>query len=213
MKERLVRIWFCTAQFLTIPSNFICTHLLRLQIIKPENLNIRTGTLIIANHQSKLDPFLISHHLAMQDWASAVPMRYPVTPEYMRGGFLSTLIKLLGGYNIGETPLQRLKGLAFTRELLKKQYSVLIFPEGKIDHTKNGVSTFQRGVEVLFSQNHPVVFARLTGLNSQNKFHFWQSGRATIEYSEYLGSDVPASQKTSAMMDFFGLDKRNANLS
>ena len=205
MKKRLLRIWFCFIQFLTIPANFCYSRATNLQVVRPPSFTIENGTLIVANHQSKWDPFLISYHIGISNWFTIVPLRYPVTPDYMLTGWLRFFITIFGGYSIGHTPLQKLKGLALTRELLREQYSVVLFPEGKISYTTDETDVFQRGVEMLFSYNYPVVFVRLSKLNSPDKFYFWQKNRPTIEYSNFLGSDIPAETKIKKMMEFYNL--------
>ena len=199
-----LRLWFCFTQLLTIVPNLIATFLLGLKISHAPGFKIEPGTLIVANHQSKFDPFLISYHVGYRNWLPLIPIRYPVTHEYMSGGILRIFISLLGGYNIGETPVQRLKGLARTRELLKSKYSVVIFPEGKINYTADDIDTFKRGVEMLFSYNYPVVFVRLEGLNRPLQFPFWSNKQnRSISYSAFYGEEVSANEKVSLMLQFY----------
>ena len=202
----LLKIWFVCIQFLTVPVNFVLTALLKLKIKRPDNFKIEHGTLIIANHQSKIDPFLISYHIGIKNWTTIVPLRYPVTPDYMNKPLMGFIIRLLGGYSIGENSLERLQKLLFTRQLLKQGYTVVLFPEGKIVRDKDMIAEFQRGVHVLFSENYPVVFVRLVGLNEKHKYRFWKNTRAHFEYSEFLGSDVPKERKVEAMMRFYEVE-------
>lgn len=203
MKDIFAKIWFSIAQLLTIPANFVLTRILKLKVSRPTGFKISRGTLIIANHQSKIDPFLISYHIGIKNWSTMIPIRYPVTHEYMELPILSFFIKLLGGYNIGKTAMERLKKLAFTRDLLKKGYSVVLFPEGKISREVEKINEFQRGAEMLFTYNYPVIFVKLTGLNDKHKYHFWKNKSTKFEYSEFLGVDVPAAKKVEAMMEFY----------
>jgi 1-acyl-sn-glycerol-3-phosphate acyltransferase len=153
-----------------------------------------------------MDPFLISYHIGVKNWTTIVPIRYPVTHEYMSGKIITLFIKLFGGYNIGETPLQRLKGLTLTRDLLRKKYSVVIFPEGKINYTEQEVAAFRKGVEMLFSYEYPVVFARLTHLNRKDRFAFWRSShRASIEYSRLFPQHSSKTEKINHMLTFFNI--------
>ena len=168
MKRPFLKVWFVFAQLLTIPANFFFTRLLKLQVSRPAHFKIEHGTLIIANHQSKIDPFLISYHVGFKHLMSALPIRYPVTPDFMNRPILGLCISLLGGYNIGETPLERLKKLLFTRDLLKQGYSIVLFPEGKIVRDQDMVEDFKKGANALFNENYPVVFVRLKGLNNKH---------------------------------------------
>ncbi len=201
----LAKTWFCWAQFLTIPFNILFTMLLKLKIERPNTFTIEHGTLIIANHQSKVDPFLISHHVGFQNLWKTLPIRYPVTPEYMNKPITGFIIRLLGGYSVGESSLERMQKLLYTRQLLKEGYTVVLFPEGKIVRDKDMVEQFQKGVHVLFSENYPMIFVRLTGLNDVHKYHFWKNSRALFEYSDFMGRNVSPEEKVRVMLNFYGL--------
>lgn len=206
MISTLFKAWFCTSQILTIPPNIIISLILRLQVTRPPGLKIKPGTLIIANHQSKIDPFLITYHLGWKNLPSVLPVRYPVLNIYMCRPILGAIIRLLGGYDIGSTALERLRGLARTRSLLKRGYSVLIFPEGKINYTANDIEQFKRGAEMLFSYNYPVLFVRLCNINGPNRWKFWRKHEHhQIIYSNCLDSSADTPLKIKLMMNFYGI--------
>jgi 1-acyl-sn-glycerol-3-phosphate acyltransferase len=206
MKSILLKTWFFWIQLCTIPVNFIFTLLLKLKIKRPTDLQIKHGTLIIANHQSKIDPFLISYHIGIKNLSKVLPIRYPVTPEYMQKPLTGFVIRLLGGYSIGENSMERLQKLLYTRQLLKSGYTVVIFPEGKIARDQDMIADFQRGVNVLFSENYPTVFVRLVGLNEKHKYRFWENSRAHFEYSHCYDAAVSKETKIAAMMRFYNMD-------
>jgi len=201
--RKALKIWFITMQLFTTPVNTVVTKLWKIQVIRPSDFKITHGTLIIANHQSKLDPFLISHHVGAKRWKNILPLRYPVTPYYMKKVPLGIFIRLLGGYNIGENPLERLKKLYLTKELLKEGNTIVIFPEGKITRDTDTVSEFQKGSEKLFAENYPVVFVKLTGINQINPWKFWMDHSPKIEYSQYYDESYDPAQKLAAMQEFF----------
>jgi 1-acyl-sn-glycerol-3-phosphate acyltransferase len=207
MPESFIRAWFYFTQYLTVPATIGFTILLKLKVERPDNLKLEKGTIIVSNHQSKLDPFLVTYHVGLGQWPHFLPIRYPVHHEFMRGGFVTTVIKALGGFDIGQTPLQKLQGLSRIRSLLKQNYSIVIFPEGKINYTTSEVDEFKRGVEMLFSKNYPVIFVRLENLNKPQKFHFWKkSVGSRMTYSQFYGCDVPVEEKKRAMLNFYGLN-------
>ena len=201
----LLRTWFVIIQFLTVPPNFVFTRILHLTVERPHDFKIPHGTLIIANHQSKIDPFLISYHVGIKNWTSIVPIRYPVTPDYMNKHIMGFIICLFGGYNIGNTPLERLKKLVYTRELLRQKYSVVLFPEGKIVRDRDRVAEFQKGAHMLFNENYPLVFVRLTGLNRKHYLRFWKNKDKNIKliYSKCYDETVDPKEKIEAMVSFF----------
>ena len=199
----VTRMWFRLIQIMTIPANAVVTWLLRLTIHRPQNLVVQQGTLIIANHQSKIDPFLISYHIGFKNIFRTIPIRYPVTPEYIRRPLLGKCIQLLGGYTIGETPIERLHQLIYTRTLLKSGYTVLLFPEGEINRDSDMVIDFKRGAHVLFNEQYPILLVRLTGLNKIHRFRFWKNKGASLTYSEYLDASHSPTDKIEYMEKFY----------
>jgi 1-acyl-sn-glycerol-3-phosphate acyltransferase len=203
VRNACVRSWFVCAQHCTIPANICVTILLRLKITRPHNFRIPQGTLIIANHQSRIDPFLISYHIGMHNLRHTLPIRYPVTPSYIRRPILGLIIRMLGGYDIGNSTIERLQRLIFTRDLLRKKYTIVLFPEGKIVRERNNIAAFQRGASMLFALQCPVVFVRLTGLNQHHRFYFWEGNKAHLTYSKVYEATLSAEEKILAMEQFF----------
>lgn len=203
MLNILLKLWFVCIQLMTIPVNFVLTRLLRITVKRPYDLRITHGTFIVANHQSKIDPFLITYHIGIRNWTNVVPVRYPVTPDYMERTILGFFIRLFGGYNIGTTVMERMQRLLLTRDFLRQGYTILLFPEGKIVRDSDMVADFERGAKVLFSENVPIVLVRLTGLNAKHKFHFWKNPSATLEYSECLSPEMSIEAKINRMLEFY----------
>jgi len=201
--DRLLKTWFIIAQISTIPVNFVISTLLKLKVERPSDLRLTKGMLVIANHQSKIDPFLISNHIGIKNLRFVLPIRYPVTPDFMSRTFLGFFISLLGGYNVGRNTMERLQKLIYTRNLIKKGYSIVLFPEGKIVPDVNIVTDFKKGANMLFNENYPVVFVRLIGLNNEHKFHFWKNNNTKLIYSKLYGSEVSKEEKIEAMIIFF----------
>lgn len=186
--------------------NPIYMYLCRIRIIRPNNFHIpKGGVLLISNHQSKFDPFAITCGVGMKNFVNSIcPTRYPVTSEYMRRPFLGRVISLIGGYDIGDTTVERMKKLLYTRELLvAKKQNVLIFPEGKINRTIDlSTEEFQKGVEILFRNNIPIIFVRLTNLNTITWLNFFKKTEKTIRYSNIL-INATSEEKMNKMIEFY----------
>ena len=203
--EFLLKAWFIFIQILTIPPNILVTFLLRLKVERPKDFKTSHGMLIIANHQSKLDPFLVSYHIGIKNVLRTIPIRYPVDHAFMSKPILGFCIRLLGGYDIGGNTIDRLKKLVFTRNLFRRGYTVLLFPEGKIIRNSDQIDEFKRGASALFNENYPVAFVRLTGLNTPHRFHFWKKTHAKLTYTTPINRDTPQNKKIDAMVKFFGM--------
>jgi 1-acyl-sn-glycerol-3-phosphate acyltransferase len=86
----------------------------------------------------------------------------------MRRPFLSTLIWCFGGYDIGETVLEKGKKLLYTRNLISSGYTVMLFPEGKIK--KDKIGEFKKGMHMLVQEDIPLLLVRISGIQSRFDF-------------------------------------------
>lgn len=189
-------------QMASIPYNIFLKYYFRVTVYRPPGLVVPPGTLILANHQSKIDPFLVTWNLGIRNLMAILPTRYPVTHEYMQRPFVGALIRFLGGYDIGATPLESAKKLLFTKSLLEHNRTVLLFPEGKIVREGNMHEEFRRGAHMLLSQKCPVVFVRLEGFNVASFRHPHASKKMHIHYSQILKSS-DTEYKVKEMERFF----------
>lgn len=117
--------------------------------------------------------------------------------------FFKYVLGSLGGYDIGENPIERMKKLLYTRDILRRKGSVLLFPEGRINKTGYiDCSQFKDGVAMLFYEETPIVFVRLTGF-----FGFsWRTpsgaGKRALEYSEVI-TEGTSEEKLLIMQGFY----------
>lgn len=190
-----------TTQFATYPIDWWLSRRIRLKAHVPQNFFVPRGTLVLANHRSLFDPFLVTYHLGPQNWLSSVPLRYPTTPDYARRPILGRAIAMLGAYDIGKTPVEKAKKLLYTRDLLDRSRTVLLFPEGKIVAEGHLVAEFQRGVNMLFARDYPTVFVRLSGFNTSAFLKPQEDLDAHIYFSTVMRGS-PA-EKIAAMETFF----------
>ncbi|MBU6214719.1 1-acyl-sn-glycerol-3-phosphate acyltransferase [Patescibacteria group bacterium] len=193
--------FFITTQIATCPVDWWLSRRIGLTVSIPRDLYVPPGTLVLANHRSMLDPFLVTYNLGHQNWLTAVPMRYPVTPDYARRPVLGRAMRLIGAYDIGKTKMERAKKLLFTRGLLDKQRTVLLFPEGRI--VEGGVITeeFHNGFKMLFAHDYPTLFVRLSGFTTDSFIHPKTVTDARIHYSPIIRGT--AETKLQYMSTFF----------
>jgi len=195
---------FITTQLATTPLDWWMSRRIGLRVHIPRNLYVPRGTLVLANHRSMLDPFLVTYHLGSQNWLTAVPTRYPMTSFYARRPIIGRALKMLGAYDIGKTPIERAKKLLFTRNLLHRQHTVLLFPEGKIVEEGTIVDEFQQGAKMLFAHDCPTLFVRLSGFDTSSFFHPETVTDARMVYSDIIRGD--AATKLERLREFFGTD-------
>ena len=193
---------FLTTQLATTPLDWWLSRRIGLRVHLPNNFSVPRGTLVLANHRSMLDPFLVTYHLGSQNWYTSVPTRYPMTPTYARRPVMGPALKMLGAYDIGKTSIERAKKLLFTRDLLDQKRTVLLFPEGRIvDDAGVIVEGFQQGAKMLFAHDYPTVFVRLSGFTTDSFLHPESVTDAQMRYSEVIRGD--AATKLKRLREFF----------
>lgn len=139
------------------------------QITHPENFwELKNGSLLVANHQSRMDPFLVLSCIPFGLFLRILPIKFPVLHKYMVNPYLSGSLKILGCYDIGKNSRENMVGFLYTRDLLKKGKTVFLFPEGKISKNGDEISNFKMGIEFFVKEAKNVVFARLKGFNKVN---------------------------------------------
>lgn len=85
--------------------------LLRITRVLPENLDeLSRGSLLIANHRSKMDPFVVLAHLPFFTFLRILPIRFPVHHDFMKRRIFRYTLPFLGSYDIGGTPWKKMLG-------------------------------------------------------------------------------------------------------
>lgn len=142
---------------------------------------LRRGALIVSNHQSKSDPFLLISCLPLRVALKILPARFPTAHDiYTSWRFnppFFPVLKFLGCFSIGDTTVRRTKSVFHIRQLLKTGRTVVLFPEGKINREIN-VSDLSKGVDFFVDSTHSVLFVRMKGLNEP------QPADCSVTYSE-----------------------------
>ncbi len=138
--------------------------------------SIKNGSLIISNHQSMLDPFVITAYLPFRDFLKIIPIRYPTSHRhFMKMPFLA----FFGAYSIGGDKRSKMLKLFLTREHLARGRSIMLFPEGKICYNPNeGMSEFQKGVTFLTDIANNVLIVRMEGFHSCDWIKLWRKHRS-----------------------------------
>jgi len=159
----------------------------------PKTLNkLRGGSLLISNHQSMADPFVILAHLPFLAFLHMLPIRFPTDDERFHHSYLNSrffpLMTLLGCYSIGKTNQEKMLALFYTRQLLEKGYSVCLFPEGQIAQEKD-VQALQKGVEFLKNAARSVIFVRMHGFYEKKNASFLFKKRS-ITFGEVLSGPL-----------------------
>ena len=143
----------------------------------PKNINkLQKGSLLVANHQSLLDPFIILAHIPLFTFIKILPISFPTCAQVMNKPILSRILKLFGCFNIGNNNKEKMLSLFYIRELLKQRRTVFLFPEGKMIKKEN-IGEFQQGIQFFINECRNAVFVRMKGFNKINMKNLINSNR------------------------------------
>ncbi len=203
MKRKMFNFGYTLVQLCSIPFQIFIIRYFYINVRRPKNFSLPHGVLFISNHQSRADPFLITYCVGFKNLPKILPVRFPITTKYMSRPLIKHFLSSLGGYDIGASPIERMKKLLYTRDILRRKGSVLLFPEGRINKTGYiDCTQFKDGVNVLFYENTPVVFVRLTGFLGFSWRTPSGAGKRTLEYSEVI-TEGTSEEKLLRMQEFY----------
>ncbi len=149
----------------------------------PEDID-RRAYVVVANHQSNIDPFLLSH----LPW----DMRWVAKEELFKLPLVGTLLRLSG-----DIPVKRGNGesvremVACCRDTLDRGLSVMMFPEGT--RTRDGqIGAFKDGAFRLAIEARvpvlPIAIEGTRGCLSKGSWHL-QGARARASILEPIATD------------------------
>lgn len=192
---------FIAFQGASVLAMYLITLAIRPEIKKPSNLIVPKGTLIIANHQSWIDPWLVCTNIGVWAILKILPLRFPVTHSIFGRKIAGSIIWLFGGFDIGTTDLDKAKKLLYIRDLLHNKYPVLIFPEGKRVNNPDEIAQFQRGFSVLAREDVPLLLVKIQGMDQYSLFRF-KKAPIILEYSEIIHTQ-DKEEKLAMILNFF----------
>lgn len=133
------------------------------------------GSLVIANHQSMVDPFIVMGNLPFFTFVRLLPVRFPTDHEYMASPVLGQALRFFGCYDVGATPRMRMCTLLKTCDLLRSGETVFLFPEGSI--ARSEMKEFNQGIEFFIREAQSVIFVRMDGFNEPIIHHVLETSR------------------------------------
>ena len=89
--------------------------------------------LIISNHQTQSDPFIITPFLPIFVRFKLLPYRYLITDNYLKKRHLRYFLYLCGCFSTSKEKNNDVKPLKLAQEYINKNQTVFIFPEGRLN--------------------------------------------------------------------------------
>lgn len=126
-REIRIFILIVTHILLAMPLRFI----FKIESIIECNLNNNKKYIIVANHPSKLDPFIILAALPLKEFIKLTPYVFVTSEKYLKKWYYKYLLRIWGCVsNIeknGKKPLHLLK------EKLDQNETIFLFPGGELE--------------------------------------------------------------------------------
>lgn len=119
--------------------------------------------LLYSNHQSKLDPFIITASLPLRTIKQLLPFRFFVENSYFKGSS-KVFVNVLGGFPAHYEP-NKLYGLDRARSLIASNQTVVIFPPGK--RTREHIA--KSGVSILATE--PNIYLIPVNIDWKHRWH------------------------------------------
>lgn len=139
--------------------------------IKNESKKLNKGIIIAANHQSRLDLFLIFSSIPFGQFIKLIPIRGVVAEKYSNTWWKKLFLQSLGTLPLKTGQKESAKSLLLINDLLEKGFTILLFPEGKVVNEGEIVQA-KPGIGYLSSKkNIKVVPVYLAGFRDVNIFN------------------------------------------
>lgn len=124
---------------------FFLKYALGIKIKGKEKLNAsRRPVIIVANHSSKLDPFVVLSAMGWRYFLRFYPWKFPLAKDYAQKWWLGKPAALVGCYKIeGRGDLN--ESLKETFSCIDNGFSLIFFPEGRMVR-KGEISKIKRGI-------------------------------------------------------------------
>lgn len=152
---------------LIIPVQFFFRPQVRFSI-QPKH--IKKGTVLVANHQSRLDVFLIFLSLPPHVFLRLLPIYGLVAENYMDTWWKKIALTCFGTYPVKERKAGAVAALLFCLEKINDKHTLILFPEGKV--VKNpAISKAHAGLGYL-AKSKPINILPVF-LAGFHKVHFW----------------------------------------
>ncbi len=168
----------------------------------PDNISrLNRGSLLVANHQAKTDPFIVMGYLPLLSFLKLIPVRFPADNHYMKIPLVGSVLRLFGCYDVGGNTRERMLVLLRTCELIRSGKTVFLFPEGEIAQSER--VPFQKGINFFIREAKAVIFVRIDGFNPQNIASLEEKERR-LSYGEVCDTEL-TSLDVVKLQDYFDL--------
>lgn len=111
--------------------------------------------ILVSNHTSKLDPFLVVSFLPLKVFLRLSPIRFIIADEYLQKWYMRWFLYGCGCFSVCQKRNKGKKPLVKAQEFLDEGHTLFIFPEGRMirDNQTNRNRPLGVGALYLVKQN------------------------------------------------------------
>jgi 1-acyl-sn-glycerol-3-phosphate acyltransferase len=186
---------------------FWLKYILRLKIKGVEKIKIQKPTIIVSNHCSKLDPFLILSAMGWKNFLKLNPWRFPLHKIYAENRWLGPLSRTVGCYKIeGKGDLSQ--SLESTFNVIDQNYSLIYFPEGRVVKRGEAIEP-KKGIGYICQKKNVCILPVRIVPNGFNKKRTGRVRGSKIFFGEVFSSKDLRRKDKLANLHLFAMKKVN----
>lgn len=177
----------------------------RIRVIGRENVPLQGPALLVPNHVSMVDPFLVAGGLSRM-------VRFVMFRDFYEKPLIHPFVKLMDAIPISasDSPKEIMRSLLAARKKLQEGHLVCIFAEGEISRLGGALLGFKRGLEVILKDlDVPVIPVHMEGVwgsifSFQGKKFFSKWPKqipypVTVTFGKALRNTTPAEIRQAVM--------------
>ena len=188
MRNYFIAIWqFVSYCMLAIPFRLI------LNIKRNKTVFLKSkGCILVANHPSRIDPFIATYSLPLRQFLSVLPIRFVTAEKYMKIFPLKLVMASFGAFSTQNKGGKKV--LQVANELLKRGETVFIFPRGFLEINDNKSNLTKVGAVYLQREipSAPIIPIRITISNCitlsnlvRRKIKTYVNYKSSVKYSNF----------------------------
>lgn len=161
--------------------HYLIFPLLGIKVSKPAHLDLNDkDVLIVANHISRIDPWIIGCSFGLSDFKKIAPLRFMTANIFFQVPLLGIFLRMYGSYPAKKHPKYKY-GVEGSNYYLENGYSIMMFPEGTRNPSLEWVEA-KRGIERVRTKKTIIVPAKI--VRRSKRSFFWT-------YSVIISDPIP----------------------
>lgn len=171
----------------------------KVEIINPPVMpkNNHDRYLIVSNHASKFDPFIITSFLSFNILLKLHPSRYLVTDRFFNNFFRRVFLYWCGCFSTSKKRNKGKTALETAQKFISEGETILIFPEGKLNALNSYDENISLGIGAIYlEKNNPNLFILPVRIEYLPKRHIRITFRKSFRHKKFPQNFYPLMEDT-----------------